>query len=244
MNLTIPNKEEFIDTFIGNLARVSDTGVLECVNDTISCKTKAGDDTVIIHSVIKIPTVFTEPVKLNIPDFKKLQKLLSTTTDADLELVCDRNSISYKGKSVRFKFHLYDDGVISIPRINIEKLNSVPFDSTFTVNGSSLAQLMKGSCMLMDVPKFYLSSEGNIVRGEIADHARDNVDSFCCEVSTDFTGKQLEGKVPLNIEFLKLVSTLKTSMFKVRCASSLNVFAFDIQTSCINTTYIVTALRS
>ncbi len=243
MKISISSKDNFVDSFIYNLSRISDTGVLEILDNKISCKTKTGDDTIIIYSeYVNDGVLSDQKLTLNIPDFKKLYKLLSVA--GQLELDITTNTIAYKSDGIRFKFHLYDDGVLTSPAINIEKLKKVPFDGTFSIASSELNNLVKGSCLLMDIPKFYLQFTDNIVMGEIADKARDNVDSFACQLSIDYVGQQMTTAVPLNIEFLKILASTKASRYEVRYASTLNVFAFDIKNHPVNTTYIVTALQN
>ena len=245
MKICISDKEAFTDSFLYSLSRISDTGVLEINKNIVSCKTKTGDDTIIIYcEYVNNGNLTDEKVCLNIPDFKKLHKLVSVISGS-LDFEIGPNTIAYKSDGIRFKYHLYDDGVLTSPAISIEKLKNVPFDGTFSIGNNELMSLVKGSCLLMDIPKFYLQFNNNVVMGEIADKARDNIDSFACQLSIDYQGSShIERSVPLNIEFLKVLATTKAPRYDVRYASSLNVFAFDIKTPPVNTTYIVTALQN
>ena len=249
MNLNIESPAIFVDNFIQPLSRITDGGILKIEQSKMTSLISSGDGTIIVYGEYtqNFPEV-TEPLSLNIPDMKKLHKLLNLI-EGPMTIVVDKKSnnsfIEYSSDAVRFKYHLYEDGIIKMPSLNMSKLKTIDFDTHFTISASKLVNLIKGSNMNQDankVTKMYVTFAGNKVHGEITDKARHNVDSYATLISESVTGTQLNTSIPINFEIIRLLSSSKISEFKVKLATKLNVFNFELITEKVSLNYIVSAL--
>ena len=248
MNLQFESSDSFLNGFLQPISRITDSGILKVEPEKLSALISTGDGTIIVYGEYyqKFPDV-TQPVSLNIPDVKKLLKLLCLI-DGPLNLSIDakdnHNNISYSSSSVRFKYHLYEDGIIKIPSLNMAKLKTIDFDTTFTIKSDRLLNLLKGSTLSPDVSKMYLTFTDGVIHGEITDKARHNVDSYACILSDSITGTQPKNgtSIPINFEIIRLLTGSKLTEFKVKLATKLSVFNFEVATDKVSLNYIVSAL--
>jgi hypothetical protein len=243
MNLHLSEPETFIDSFISPLSRVADSGSLKLEADKISCLVATGDGTIIVYGEYKvaIPEI-TGVVTLNIPDVKKLYKLLSLINCKTIDLEIGSNNITYSSDDIRFKYHFYENGVIKAPTLNMAKLKTIPFDSKFTVTRERLSNLLKGSTLTPDISKFYISFKDGKVYAEITDLAQQLVDSYSTFISTNYEGVSNTSLIPVNFEIIRLLSGSKINEFNVQLASKLNVFNFELTSEKVTLNYIVSAL--
>lgn len=244
MELKITNSSEFVNGFIGGLARISDTGIIKLSNKKFSCITATSDNTIVVNSEYIDDTLPEElNLTLNIPDFKKLQKLLSILP-SNFVLNIDSNSIGYNSEGTRFKFHLYEEGIISSPALNVGKINSIPFDYKFHVLTEDIRWLMKSSFLLPDITKVYFNFTDTKVHGEITDKSRHNVDSYTkllCD-NAEVIGELITRSVPINIEILRLLTAVSYESLLVRYSKNLSILTFDIKQTNLHMKYIVSGL--
>ena len=241
MKLTIADSDAFLNDFLSPLSRISDGGVLKFKDGKITSLAASADNGIIIYCEYTTPVPEGE-LSLNIPDFKKLHKLLSLI-NGTIELEIDRNSISYSSDVTRFKYHLYEDGILSIPPLNMSKLQKIDFNCFFSINNAKLSNLIKGSTLSPDINKLYLSSIGDKVHAEITDKSRHLVDNYATLVAEDYKGNPINS-IPLNMEIIRLLSSSKIPQFQVKYASSIGVFNFEVNSANININYIVSALTN
>ena len=241
MKLNIADSTTFLNDFLSPLSRISDGGVLKFKDNKISSLAATNDNTIIIYSEYLTPTP-VEEVSLNIPDLKKLYKLFSLI-DGPIELEIDRNSISYNSDITRFKYHLYEDGILSVPSLNMSKLQKIDFNCAFTVLNSKLSNLLKGSTLNADINKVYISSSNNKIYAELTDKNRHNVDNFATVLAEDYKGLAINS-IPLNFEIMRLLNSSKLNQFTCKYSSAIGVFNFEVNSKDININYIVSALTN
>jgi hypothetical protein len=241
MKLNIADSDTFLNDFLSPLSRISDGGVLKFSNNKITSLAATGDNTIIIYSEYTTPTP-AEDVSLNVPDLKKFYKLLSLI-DGPIELEIDRNSISYKSDVTRFKYHLYEDGILTTPALNMSKLEKIDFNCTFTISNTKLSNLLKGSTLNAELNKVYITSNDNKVFAELTDKNRHNVDNYATLIAEDYKGVPMNS-VPLNFETMRLLNTSKIANFQAKFASTLSVFNFAVKSTDTNINYIVSALTN
>ena len=244
MELEIKNSSEFVNGFIGGLAKISDTGVIKLSNKKFSCITATPDNTIVVNSEYLDDNISEElNLTLNIPDFKKLQKLLAILP-SNFILNIDNNSIGYNSESTRFKFHLYEEGIINSPALNIGKINNIPFNYKFHILTEDIRGLMKSSFLLPDITKVYFNFTDNKVHGEITDKTRHSVDSFTkllCN-NAEITGESITRSVPINIEILRLLTAVSYDSLLVQYSKDLSILTFDIKQTNLHIKYIVSGL--
>ena len=148
--LLIKNPDEFLK-FLDCNSKISDSSILEVTSDKISSLASSPDNTLILHSEYTADTGFNDT--LNIPDLKKLYRVIDTIQSEDITLQVNSNNIEYNGSGIKFKYHLFDEGFLSKPNLNLEKINSFKFDISFNINKDTIQQVFKGSTFASETNK-------------------------------------------------------------------------------------------
>jgi hypothetical protein len=153
-------------------------------------------------------------------------------------LSINNNSIEYRGKSLKFKYHLYEDGFLSKPSINVEKIKSFTYDIKFTLKKESINSIIKGSTFATETNKLYLYTQDGRLKGELTDRARHNTDVFALDLGeADFDLSPL----PVNFDNIKLLSFIGEDInFGIN--TEYGVTVIDISNTNIKLKYIITSL--
>jgi hypothetical protein len=244
MILTIPDREDFLNSFLIPLSRVADSAVLKLTAKNISAIIATGDNTLVVHASYNNILSGIEKA-LNIPDLKKLCRVLSCIEDKACALDISSNHIGFESPSVRFKYYLFEDNIIKTPKqINLEKLKELPFNGTFTIPFTSVVSLIKGSSIATETDKLYISFKDNSVFGELTDKTRANTDSYGIKISEDYKGEQINNHIPLKFELFRIISCMKYKVLVANIASSRGLITLDTGTETTNMKFIVSALQN
>jgi len=243
MILKITDKDKFFNNFLSPLSRVTDSVVVKIEKDKISSLISTSDNTVIVHSDYKLEGNESSKV-LNIPDLKKLCRVISCIEDTSYDLDISSNFIGFNSNSVRFKYHLYDDNIITSPKLNVEKLNQFEFDGKFTLTHNSVLGLIKGSSISTETNKIYISVKGNTVFGELTDKTRPNVDSYGINIASDYEGTQFALGMPLNFDVFRIISSMKFKEIQSRIISKMGIMTLDLNLDNSNFKFIISALAN
>ena len=134
--LRVENKSEFLK-FLDAISKINDSGVIfDIKEDKITSLVSSIDSTLILYSELNTAVGFENT--LNVPDVKKLRNVLDTIEDDNINLTINPNNIQYNGSGVKFKYHLYEEGFITRPNINLDKINKFTFDVEFTLDKTTL----------------------------------------------------------------------------------------------------------
>ena len=234
--LKLTNKGEFLK-FLDAISKINDSGViLDLQEDKITSLVSSIDSTLILCSEYKTKLDFNS--SLNVPDVKKLRNVLDTIEDTDISLDINSNNLEYKGDSIKFKYHLFEEGFITRPNINLEKINSFKFDVEFKLNKNTLQRLFKGSTFASETNKIYFYTENGNLMAELTDRSRHNTDNFTLSLGkTDIELKP----VPVNLDNIRLLSIINEE-FNVSVNTEYGVVVFDIEDKDIKLKYIISAL--
>ena len=243
MILKITNKDDLLNGFLTPISKVADSAVLNVTTGKINALIATNDNTVIVNANYSDENI-TANKTLNIPDIKKLCRIIQCIESSEFDLDISSNNISYNSESVRFKYHLYDDNIISVPKLNLAKIDKLDFDSAFTLSQASIISLIKGSTIATETNKIYISTKGNELFGELTDKARANTDSYGLRISDNFNGTQISKPIPLNFEIFRIISSMKFNSISGRLVSQMGVFTFDATSGCTETRFIVSALAN
>ena len=123
--LKLKNKKDFVSNFLGPVSNLNDMCVIKISNNSITCTIAASDSTVVCKADLECETDVTGEIILNIPDIKKLIRVLEIVPSNEIELKLNENNISYSKDGYRFKYHILDDGIIKLPNINVSKINNL-----------------------------------------------------------------------------------------------------------------------
>tara|TARA_R110002020_G_scaffold37458_2_gene113146 strand:- start:852 stop:1574 length:723 start_codon:yes stop_codon:yes gene_type:complete len=234
--LKLTNKNEFLK-FLDAVSKVNDQGViLDIKNKKISALVSSLDSTLILHTYFKIDTDLE--ATLNIPDVKKLKHVLDTIEKDEVELIINSNNLEYKGTDVKFKYHLYEEGFITRPNINLDKISKFKYDVEFELDKSNLQRIFKGCGFAHETNKIYFYTDNGKLMAELTDRSRHNTDNFTLSIGD--ANFNLEA-VPLNLDNLRLLSSIDEK-FDVRVNTEFGVVVFDIQNNGIKLKYIISAL--
>jgi len=236
--LKLQNRPEFVK-FLDAISKINESAIVN-VQETpglLSCLVSSADNTLILSAELNsVDTNFSDTN--NIPDIKKLIRVVDSLNIKDMTLTVNSNNYEYKGNSVKFKYHLYEDGLLAKPTINIEKIKSFKYDISFSLTKDILQSIIKGSTFATETNKVYLFTEDGYLKAELTDRARHNTDALCLDLGkVDFEIKP----IPLNLDNIKLLSTID-NVINVGINTDYGVCVFDIQTSSIKLKYIVTSL--
>jgi len=243
MQLNITNKEDFLNNFLTPLSKVTDSAVLNIQQGSVTSLIATNDNTVIVNAKYTDESITTIKT-LNIPDIKKFCRILQCIDQPSFSLELNANSISYSSSSVRFKYHLYDDNIIPVPKLNLSKIDKLDFNGEFNLAYASVIALIKGSTIATDTNKIYLTVRNTELFGELTDKARANTDSYGLLIADDYKGVQFNTAIPLNFEIFRIISSMKFNSIKGRLVSEMGVFTFDTTLGNTDIRFIVSALAN
>ena len=241
MELNVPDKSLFVRYFLVPLSKISENCCIVLEQDKISCLVNTADNSIILNNSFKIESSVDSPVSLNVPDIKKLIRAFEVIEEDKISLKIDKNNISYSNKNVSFKYHLLESGVINRPKINIDKINSIKFSTSFDLAEESFSEIIKASTFCVDSNKIYIFTKEGAVYGELTDRSRPNVDSFGIKITETFSGNDINN-LCLNLEVLRILSTSKVKSIHTKINTELGVVLFNYNNNIINTQYIVSSL--
>jgi hypothetical protein len=239
--LKIKNKAEFVKSFLNPISKISDASVIELENGGLSCLTCTPDNSVILSIQHGIEGEFESNQVLNCPDIKKLVKAIDTIKEESIEFHLENNNLAYKGKSIRFKYHLQEDGIIKKPKINLKRLEETDFHSSFVLTLDKIKEMVKGSVFSSDSNKVYLTADKDGVYAELTDKTRNNIDSIALQIADTIEGESFDS-LPLSFEIFRIMDVSGIKDIQVKINKKLGVVIFQIQGNYNKMTYIMSSL--
>jgi hypothetical protein len=236
--LKLPNRIDCIK-YLEAISKINESTILNANQDLglISSLISSADNTLILYSELSNIDVNYNG-SINIPDIKKLTRVVDSIDTKDVSLFVNSNNIEYKGKSLKFKYHLYEDGFLTKPSINIDKIKSFNYNVKFTLKKDTINSIIKGSTFASETNKLYLYTESGRLKGELTDRARHNTDVFAIDLGeVNFELSPL----PLNFDNIKLLSFINEDInFGIN--TEYGVTVIDILNNSIKLKYIITSL--
>jgi len=200
--LHVKNRNEFLK-YLDSVSKINDSAIFEIKPEGITSLVSSADNTLVLLSEFVTASDFTSTI--NVPDIKKLYRVLETINEEEIELKINGNNLEYKGKGIKFKYHLFEEGFLSKPNLNVEKIRNFTFDVTFNITRAILQQLFKGSTFASETNKVYIYTEDGDLKAELTDRARHNTDNFTITIgSADFE----LSPIPINFDNIRLMSSI------------------------------------
>ena len=243
MTLSITNKDSFLNNFLSPLSKITDSAVINVNKGKITSLISTSDNTIIVDANYSDDKIDVKKT-LNIPDLKKLFRVISCIDEDNFDLDISSNFIGYSSKNVRFKYHLYDDGIISSPKLNVEKLKTFSFDGSFTLPYAAVVNLVKGSSISTETNKIYISVKDRIVFGELTDKTRANIDSYGIQVADNYDGTQFALAIPLNFEIFRIISSMRFKELQSRLLTKMGVITMDVNLEDTELRFVISALAN
>ena len=241
MHLTITNKSEFVSEFLSPLSKINDSCILKITKDRIFSLLSATDNTVVVYGKHDTDWEY-EDIPLNVPDLMRLIRILQCIEDDVIELGIESNHLKYSSKDIRFKYHLLDTGILSLPPISVEKIKELKFNTGFSATYNSFVNLIKGSAFAINLNKVYFFTKDGCVHCELTDKQSHNVDSMSLKVCDTYTGDDIKDPLPVGFETLRTVIGNRCDGISVKINTELNVMSFQINNNNTQMTYIVSGL--
>jgi len=239
--LKIKNKKDFVSNFLGPVTNLNDASILSIDDNKISCTLASADATIVCRSMIDVETDLENGTKLNLPDIKKLVRVLDIIPSAELELQVNENNLSYNKSGYKFKYHLLDDGIIKQPSLNVEKVKNLEFNTKFIVKEAGLNTLFKGSSFATETSKVYFFEEDGKIYSELGDRSRHNSDNFVCMLSDEFEGS-IQKPLPVNFDSFRLVSFDRSREVNFSINTDMGVITCNFEKGDAQLIYIISAL--
>ena len=238
--LKIKNKKDFVSNFLGPISNLNDVCILSIEGNSMSCTLASADATIVCKSTIEVDTDL-DNVKLNLPDIKKMVRVLDIIPSTEIELQINENNISYNKNGYKFKYHLLDDGIIKQPNLNVEKIKKLDFNTKFIVKENELNTLFKGSSFATETSKVYIFEEDGKINGELGDRSRHNTDNFICELSNEFEGN-IKKPLPVNFDSFRLVCFSGSREVNFSVNTDMGVITCNFKKGDAQLIYIISAL--
>jgi|APGre2960657373_1045057.scaffolds.fasta_scaffold01907_8 hypothetical protein len=239
----IVEKESFIEKLLNPVSRLADNICLNLESDNVNtiCNSQNGD--VVVYAKMEMQSKIAEPLKLNIPDLKKFVRLLDFVEKDVFEVTINDNNISYKDDgSFNFVYYLLEDGYIPKNTLNINKINSLDYQTSFDLTISKFNDVMKGCAITSDSNKLYLFTKEGKVYAELNDRETPNINNITYQISTEFEGDDITTPIPLKLDSVRMISGLKTSKIKVSFNSKFKITIFEIKEGDVLIKFIISAL--
>jgi DNA polymerase III sliding clamp (beta) subunit (PCNA family) len=242
MILTIPNRADFISKFLSPVSKISNSAVFSITSTGVTSLLTAADNTVVLYAKYDQELDIDKHLTVNLPDLSRLVKILQCIDQSSVDLKLHDNNIKYSSPSMRFTYHLLEDGIISPPPISVDKIKQIKYDTTFTLPFTSLINLIKGSSFTININKLYISTKDGVVYAEINDKQSHNVDSISLKLCDSFEGAPIDKPLPISFETIRTLAGARCDDINVFVNNELNVMMFKINIDNIAMTYIVSGL--
>lgn len=227
MTLTF-ERTNLIKKLLDPISKVAESCTVTLLPDKAQAIVASPDGSIILYSQFLSPNKnVTSPVTINMPNIRKLMQVFECIEDAFVDLELASNHLAYDSPTVKFKYFLLDDGVIETTPLKTEKIDALQFQSGFKLNLSALTEMIKGSSFTDETNKVYISTTGTEVFAELTDHTVQNTNSLTCKLADKFAGSKLE-QIPLNMDVIRLLGSLKVPSILVKVNTQLKVVMFEI----------------
>lgn len=244
MNLKF-NKAEITDQFLNPISKVATDCSITVTNQHIQSLVTDSNGTVILYSKLKTPNpdiAEDEVVNLNIKEIRKLIRVFDCINSESFDLEVDENAstLKFKSKEMSFKLHLVLDEAIKKCSLSLEKISKLTFNTEFTLLGSKLSEVLKGSTFATETNKIYFYTKDGIVYAELTDKASEQLDSITFNIADKFTGDALNNALPFSLEVLRLLAGAKDSI-NVKINNTYRIIMFEINNQNGLVKYIIPA---
>lgn len=249
MHLPI-NKSSF-EKILKPISRLTDNCVLRLENDKIYSLCASPDQTVILYANLNLPQeIDLRPLKLNIISVSKLLSGLDCldSKEGEFYLIHQNNHIlcgikEIDGTKTQFKYHLVDDKVVNEAPININKITSLSFDTSFEIKQATIKQVLSAYAFTGNPnSKIYIKSLEDKIFASIDDKTQCNLDNVNLCLASSFEGKKIEDDIILNMEVFKMISQSRNEI-KVKINNQYKVLTFtNSEDNNITLKYIISAL--
>jgi hypothetical protein len=243
--IKIKNKNIFLKNFLLPISKISDSAILETKKTddlfyitSLSC---TSDNSVIFYNEHPVNVDPDDNVSLNCLDVKKLIRAIEAISYQDnLSFRIDKNNLSYEDNDLSFKYHLLEDGIIKKPKIDLNKLQNLDFDTTFNLKNEKIKELIRASVFASDSNKIYISFDDTGVYGDLTDKTKNNIDNMIVKISSEYYGKRAK-PIPFSFDIFRIMENANNDII-VKINEKIGIVIFEIQNNYNKMIYIMSAL--
>lgn len=233
--INIPNKQELVK-FLDSFAKVSEAFIVNVCKDNINILASSPDNTLILYGTFACDTEFEGT--LNVPDGRKLVRLLESINSDEVNLKINENNIEYKSTRVKFKYHLLDDDWLRPPSVKVDKIQALEYDTSYVLTKDTIQQVIKSSSYTPDTNKLYLSVDDGHLIGELTDKTKHNTDLYTLSLcETD----QISVPVILKLDDVRIISLINDELL-LKINKQYGVVLVELKTEKSTLSYIVSTL--
>jgi hypothetical protein len=229
------NKED-LKNFLEGLSKVSDTSILNLDNDEIYAISSSEDRSMFLWS--KLEWDGDTKATLNLPSVKKLSKSLDLIGEKDLEFTLNSNNLEYKGKKIKFKYHLYGDGILVAPKLTLSKIESLKYEYEFEVEKVFLTSLLKQASIFKDTNKLYIFTDNNKLYWSLGDKTMMNTDVLTIE--GDDVDFEMDDFI-INLDNIQLLSFGDSKVFTLKI-NKMGIGNITLNNGNVELNYILSSL--
>jgi hypothetical protein len=230
------NKEDF-KNFLEGLSKVSDTSILNVETDRIFAISSSEDRSMFLWSTLE--SDYDTPQVLNLPSVKKLSKSLDLISDKEVEFILNSNNLEYKGSKIKFKYHLYGDGILVAPKLTLSKIQSLKYEYEFDVTKAFLDSVVKQSSIFKDTNKLYIFTENDKMYWSLGDRTMMNTDVLTIE--GDDVDFEMDEFI-LNLDNIRLLSFGDSKVFNFRI-NKMGIGSISLKNGNAELNYILSSLQ-
>jgi len=229
------NKQTFA-SFLDANSKINDAFILK-LQKPIYAISVSEDNTLFLYSKYVTDTDILS--RLNIPDCRKLARAIDSINETEITLQIHPNHLYYQGNGIKFKYHLLEDGILSEPPLNTEKIEAFRFNYNIDISKSTFASLIKCSSFATTTNKIYFYTENNNFYVELTDKTIKNTDSIttCIKENVDFNIEPLA----VNFDNLRLINVISDTI-SLSFNTQYGIIMLSSETEDIKLNYILTTL--
>lgn len=237
MSKNIKFNKKSATEFFDSLSKIHDQSILEADLDTIDAITASEDRSFFLWARLNGDFGITDT--FNMPSITKLSKAVAMVPDEEFSMKVASNNLEYKGKELKFKYHLYDNGILTKSKLSLAKIQSFTYDFEFEVEVSFIKNLLKCSTINKDVSKLYVYVEDGKLTWSIADRTMTNTDELTL-VSEDVDFDM--DPFIMKLENFRLISMLKVNKLKFRITKD-RIGNIQLKSGDLELNYIIASLQ-
>lgn len=158
-----------------SLQKLSDNSIFQIKENSIEAIAASEDNSIYLWASLKGD--WENECSLNLPSLGKLAKLLNMIPSDDVDFILNGNNLEYKDNGLKFKYYLHDDGILTKPKISVEKIKSFNYDVTFEVDPKFLIDLIKKEGIIRS-SKLYIYTENGKLVWSLEDKTMTNSDTL------------------------------------------------------------------
>ena len=236
-------KKDFIEFFLNPIKKlnVSGTCSLYAENGKLMSLARTEDKSCVIYAQ-HTPKDITEDFSLiHISDVKRLILALKCIDQDEIRLSLETDRIFYDGKKFKFSSYLLDPKFATPIGIKPDKINSMEFDTHFSVSKERFGQIKIAQMIAPDACKLYFYSENDQMFVNLNDKSKSKIDNASLILSESYEGKGLIDPFVINGEVFKLITQFKEDVV-FHLNTKIGVLVIEAQAEQYNLKYITSAL--